>query len=53
MRCPRCNREMKNTMHFEASKQYAYHMCPKCKQHTHQKRIHFDKYEKGNIYENK
>ena len=47
MRCPRCNQEMKNVMHFETGKQYAYHECPKCKQPTHQKRIHFEEYEKG------
>ena len=51
MRCPRCNQLMKNAMHFEPGKQYAYHMCPKCKQQTHQKRIHFEMYVKGNLYE--
>ena len=51
MLCPRCNKEMKNVMHFEPGKQYAYHLCPKCKQQTHQKRIHFEMYVKGNLYE--
>lgn len=48
MKCPRCNQLMKNTMHFESGKQYTCHICPKCKQQTHQKRIHFEEYEKGN-----
>lgn len=53
MLCPRCSSQMKNIKHFEPSKQYAYHECPKCKQQTHQKRIHFDEFEKGVKYENK
>lgn len=53
MRCPRCNREMKSAMHFEVGKQYAYHVCLKCRQQTHQKRIHFEEVERGVKYEYK
>lgn len=47
MRCPKCNSEMKNIMHFENGKDYAFHECPKCYFQTHQKRIHFEEVKKG------
>ena len=46
MRCPRCNSEMKNIMHFENGKNFAFHECSKCYMRTHPKRIHFE--EKNN-----
>lgn len=52
MKCPFCGNTMKNMMHFENSKNYAYHECPKCHTRTHQKRIHFETFEKGNSNEN-
>lgn len=52
MRCPRCGNEMKIAMHFENGKDFAYHYCKKCQQKTHQKRIHYEEIEKGNIYTN-
>lgn len=42
MKCPRCNNEMINVMHFEKGKNFAFHECKKCNTYTHQKRIHFD-----------
>jgi transcription elongation factor Elf1 len=50
MRCPRCNHVMKNVMHFEETKDYAFHECKYCKQRTHQKRINYEQFEKGNVY---
>lgn len=46
MKCPRCNYEMKNMMHFENGKTFARHECPRCKSQTHQKRIHFEDFVK-------
>ena len=51
MRCTRCGGTMENLMHFEEKKDYAYHWCKKCKQKTHQKRINYEQFEKGNRYE--
>lgn len=48
MRCPRCNAEMKNIMHFEKGKNYAYHSCKRCNINTHKKRIHFNETENTN-----
>lgn len=42
MRCPKCNNEMKNIMHFEIDKNFAYHECKRCNKQTRKKRIHFD-----------
>jgi hypothetical protein len=33
---------MKNKMHFESGKQYAYSECPKCYEKSKNKRIHFE-----------
>ena len=30
MKCPRCNNEMINVMHFEKGKNFAFHECKKC-----------------------
>ena len=51
MKCPKCGNEMKNKMHFENGKEFAYHECTKCKQKTHQKRIHYEDIIKENIDE--
>lgn len=53
MRCPRCGHEMNNVMHFEAGKDFAYHYCTKCQQKTHQKRIHYEAFEKDKKEGNK
>ena len=37
---------MLDIMHFEKNKNYAFHMCKRCKQPTHNKRIHFEEFEK-------
>lgn len=42
MKCPNCKNNMKNVMHFEHGKNYAFHECKNCRTQTHQKRIHFD-----------
>ena len=42
MLCPRCNKVMKTTMHFEQDKNYQYKECPKCHTKTKNKRIHFE-----------
>lgn len=52
MRCPKCGHEMKNVMHFEEIKDYAFHWCKYCKTKTHQKRINYEQFEKGSIYIN-
>lgn len=57
MLCPRCNKTMKNTMHFEHGRQYQYNKCPNCQERTKNKRIHFedilnsemDKYKKNKL----
>ena len=46
MKCPKCNNEMKNVMHFEDGKNFTFHLCEKCKMKTHQKRIHFEEIKK-------
>jgi len=38
---------MSNVIHFERGKDYAFHMCKRCKQQTHKKRINYDALEKG------
>ena len=50
MICPMCGKTMKNIMHFEKDKNYAFHECPGCYVRTHKKRIHFEdvKEEKKN-----
>jgi Zn ribbon nucleic-acid-binding protein len=53
MKCPRCNNDMKIIMHFEDSKDYSFHECPKCKQRTHQKRINYAQFEKEETNEKK
>lgn len=52
MKCPHCGNEMKNIMHFENGKQFAFHECRNCFTKTHQKRIHFEDLKKGDSYEN-
>jgi Zn ribbon nucleic-acid-binding protein len=47
MKCPRCKNEMKNVMHFEDGKNFAFHECKKCHTKTHQKRIHFEEVNKN------
>lgn len=42
MLCPRCNKPMKNTLHFEQGRQYQYNRCPNCQERTKNKRIHFE-----------
>ena len=42
MMCPRCNKPMKNTMHFEEGRRYQYNRCPNCQERTKNKRIHFE-----------
>lgn len=42
MICPRCNKPMKNTMHFEQGKQFQYSKCSNCCERTKNKRIHFE-----------
>lgn len=46
MKCPKCKKEMKNVMHFEDGKNYAFHECEHCRTKTHKKRIHFDELDK-------
>lgn len=48
MRCKRCGDRMLNIMHFEKNKNYAFHMCKRCKQPTHQKRVHFEELTENN-----
>ena len=38
---------MKNVMHFEKGKNFAYHQCINCPTQTHPKRIHFEEFERG------
>lgn len=52
MLCPKCRCEMKNVMHFENGKNFAFHECNKCRTKTHKKRIHFEEFEKGVHNEN-
>ena len=52
MKCQRCGSEMKNKMHFENGKRFAYHECKSCKTQTHQKRIHFEDFDKDTINKN-
>ena len=47
MKCPKCKNEMKNVMHFEDGKNFAFHECKKCHTKTHKKRIHFEEMKKG------
>lgn len=42
MLCPKCNKPMKNTLHFEQGRQYQYNRCPNCQERTKNKRIHFE-----------
>lgn len=42
MLCPKCNKPMKNTMHFEQGRQYQYNRCTNCLERTKNKRIHFE-----------
>lgn len=42
MRCKRCGDKMLNVSHYEKDKSYTYHMCKRCKQPTHQKRICYE-----------
>ncbi len=42
MLCPRCNKPMRNTMHFEQGRHYQYNRCPNCQEKTKNKRIHFE-----------
>ena len=42
MKCPNCNNKMKDVIHFEKDRSYAYHKCNKCNTKTHKKRIHFE-----------
>ena len=51
MKCPRCNRSMKNMMHFEDGKDFAYNACKHCQTRTHQRRIHYEEFEKGRLNE--
>lgn len=53
MKCPLCGNTMKNMMHFEESKNFAFHQCNNCNTKTHQKRIHFEDLKKGNNNENR
>lgn len=48
MRCPMCGKIMKNIMHFEKDKNYAFHECPGCYVRTHKKRIHFEDVQNEN-----
>ena len=48
MRCPNCNKEMKNVMHFETGRNFSFHECKNCWTQTHQKRIHFEETERNN-----
>lgn len=52
MKCPNCRKEMKNVMHFENGKNFAFHECRSCNIKTHQKRIHFDEIERGDDNKN-
>ena len=47
MRCPNCNSKMKNVMHFEKGKNFAYHQCINCPTQTRPKCIHFEEFERG------
>lgn len=51
MKCKKCGDKMLDIMHFEKNKNYAFHMCKRCKQPTHNKRIHFEEFEKGRNHE--
>ena len=51
MKCPKCGNEMKNIIHFEEGKEYAFHECKICKTKTHQKRINYQQFEKEEINE--
>jgi len=42
MICQRCNKVMKNVMHFEQDRNYRYNECSKCHDQTRGKRIHFE-----------
>lgn len=42
MICPKCNREMKNVLHFDTERNYQFNRCPYCQERTKSKRIHFD-----------
>ena len=43
-----CGKIMKNIMHFEKDKNYAFHECPGCYVRTHKKRIHFEDVQNEN-----
>lgn len=49
MLCPKCNKPMKNTMHFEQGRQYQYNRCSNCLERTKNKRIHFEDILKDEI----
>lgn len=42
MICPRCNKPMNNTMHFEQGRKFQFKECPKCHDKTKPKRLHFE-----------
>lgn len=42
MICPRCNKPMNNTMHFEQGKNSQFKECPKCHDKTRPKKIRFE-----------
>ena len=42
MYCSKCNRKMKNVLHFEPNREYQFNLCVYCRKRSKMKRIHFD-----------